>query len=66
MTNSEDLLRIKIASSALDNSSDMSCISLCYLLGKAKVTDLGIHLHVQKDITALYIAVYDSWIAPIV
>ena len=43
----------------------MSCICPSYLLREAKITDLGVHLTVQKDVTALDITVYDSWITPI-
>lgn len=60
-----NLLRIKIACSALDNCSHMTCICLHHLFRKAKITDLGIHVFVQQNIAALYIAVYDSWFIPI-
>ena len=43
----------------------MSCVCLGYLLGEAKITNLSIHLHIQKDVTALYISMYNSWFAPI-
>lgn len=62
----ENLLWIQIPSSSFDNSGDMSCICLGDLFREAKVTNLGIHFLVQKDITALHITVYDSWFISIV
>lgn len=61
----KNLLRIKIASSALDNSGHMSRIRPSYLLGEAKVTDLGIHLCVHKYIAGFHVPVYYSRITPI-
>lgn len=62
---SRDLLGIKITGSSFDSSSHMGCTGLRHLFGEAKVTDLCIHLHVQKDVAGLYIPVNDSWIASI-
>ena len=65
-TSDEDLLGIKVASSALDNGGHVSRIGPSHLLREAKVTDLGIHLHVHKDIARFHIPVYYSGFASIV
>lgn len=61
----KNLLGVEIASSALYNSGHVGCVSLGHLLREAKVTDLCIHIRVQKYVTALHITVYDSRITPV-
>lgn len=63
---SKEILRINIAGSALNDSGHMSCFRLHYLLREAKITNLSIHLLVQKDVTAFHITVYDSRLIPVV